>query len=239
MVRAELTDRASLAKALEGVDAVFAMTTPFEAGVDAETVQGMTLIDAATAAGVGHFVYSSVASANQRTGIPHFESKWEVEKHLAASGLDWTVTAPVFFFENISSPWLAADLTDGRYRQAMPTDRDLQMIGLATIGAFNAAVIDGREGFYGQRIDIASDELTGAQIATALSKALGRTVTFEVQPIEEVRAGFGEDMALMYEWFTEVGYEVDLDDLRARFPSVGWESFADWSVGAFATVEAS
>ena len=239
LVTGDMEDTASIASAAEGADSMFAVTSPFVAGTDHETVLGKNLVDGAVAAGIGHFVYSSVASADKETGIPHFESKWEVEKHLVASGLNWTVTAPVFFFENISSPWLAADLADGRYRQAMPTDRDLQMIGLAAIGAFNAAVIDGREGFYGQRIDIASDELTGPQTATALSEALGRTVTFDEQPIEEVQAGFGEDMALMYEWFTEVGYDVDLDDLRARFPSVGWESFADWSVGAFAPVEAS
>ncbi len=61
------------------------------------------------------------------------------------------------------------------------------------------------------------------------------TVTFDEQPIEEVRAAFGEDMALMYEWFNDVGYDVDIDALEARFPSVGWESFSDWSLGALAS----
>lgn len=148
--------------------------------------------------------------------------------------MNWTVTAPAFFFENISSPWLAADLANGRYRLAMPADRDLQMIGVAAIGAFNAVVIDRRGDSHGERIEIASDELTGAQTADAPAAAIGRTITFEEQPIEEVRAGFGEDMALMYRWFNEVGYDVDVANLKARFPSVSWESFADWSVGAFA-----
>ena len=49
MVRAEFADAGSLTGALEGVDAVFAMTTPFEAGVDAETAQGVALVDTATA----------------------------------------------------------------------------------------------------------------------------------------------------------------------------------------------
>ena len=235
LVVGDMDDTASIAAAAQGADSMFAVTSPFVLGTDHETVHGRNLVDGAVAAGVGHFVYSSVASADKETGIPHFESKWEVEKHLLESGLNWTVTAPVFFFENISSPWLAADLASGRYRQAMPTDRDLQMIGLAAIGAFNAVVIDGREDFYGERIDIASDELSGAQTAAVLSDATGRTVTFDEQPIEEVRAAFGEDMALMYEWFNEVGFDVDIDDLEARFPSVRWESFADWSVGTFAT----
>ncbi len=239
LVVGDMEDLASIAGAAQGVDSMFAVTSPFVLGTEHETVLGKNLVDGAVQAGVSHFVYSSVASADKETGIPHFESKWEVEKHVIESWLNWTVTAPVFFFENISSPWLAADLASGRYRQAMPADRALEMIGVAAIGAFNALVIDGREDFYGQRIDIASDELTGAQTAAALSEAVGRTITFGEQPIEEVRAGFGEDMALMYEWFNDVGYEVDIEDLEARFPNVAWQSFADWSVGAFATVGAA
>ena len=96
-------------------------TSPF-VGTDHETVHGKNLVDGAVQAGVSHFVYSSVASADKETGVPHFESKWEVEKHLSESGLNWTVSAPVFFFENISSPWLAADLENGQYRQAMPAE---------------------------------------------------------------------------------------------------------------------
>ncbi len=76
MVSAEFTDSGSLSTALAGVDAVFAMTTPFEAGVEAETAQGVALVDAAADAGVDHFVYSSVASADKTTGIPHFDSKY-------------------------------------------------------------------------------------------------------------------------------------------------------------------
>ncbi len=235
LVVGDMEDTASIAAAAQGTDSMFAVTSPFELGTAHEAVHGKNLVDGAVAAGVGHFVYSSVASADKKTGIPHFESKWAVEEHLIESGLNWTVTAPVFFFGNISSPWLAADLANGRYRQAMPTDRDLQMIGVAAIGAFNAVVIDGREDFYGERIDIASDELSGAQTAVALSEATGRTVTFDEQPIEEVRVAFGEDMALMYEWFNDVGFDVDIDDLGGRFPSVDWESFSDWSFGTFAT----
>ena len=42
-----------------------------------------------------------------------------------------------------------------------------------------------------------------------------------------------------YEWFNEVGYDVDLVRLHARFPSVGWASFSDWCVGALAPMGAS
>jgi uncharacterized protein YbjT (DUF2867 family) len=52
--------------------------------------------DAAKASG-GHLVFTSVGSANRHTGIPHFDSKYEVEKHTAKVGVRATILAPVSF----------------------------------------------------------------------------------------------------------------------------------------------
>src|SRR6266853_5500739 len=82
LVRASLEDTAALTKALEGATSLFAMTTPFEGGTQAETRQGISAADAAKAAGV-HLVFTSVGSANRQTGVPHFDSKYEVERHIA------------------------------------------------------------------------------------------------------------------------------------------------------------
>src|SRR5882672_9775933 len=101
LVRASLDDTAALTKALEGATSLFAMTTPFEGGPQAETRQGIAAADAAKAAGV-HLVFNSVGSANRQTGIPHFDSKYEVEKHIAKTGVRATILAPVYFMENLS-----------------------------------------------------------------------------------------------------------------------------------------
>src|SRR6201988_5202024 len=81
LVRASLEDTAALTKALEGATSLFAMTTPFEGGAKAERRQGISAADAAKAAGV-HLVFTSVGSADRHTGVPHFDSKYEVEKHI-------------------------------------------------------------------------------------------------------------------------------------------------------------
>ena len=73
------------------------MSTPFEAGFEAEVRQGSNVLEAAKAAGVGHLVYSSVASADRDTGIPQFETKAELERRLGGLGLARTVLAPVEF----------------------------------------------------------------------------------------------------------------------------------------------
>lgn len=64
--------------AARGMDAIFVVATPFEAGMEAEVRHGIAAADAAMAAGVGHLVYSSVANADKDTGIPHFDSKRQV-----------------------------------------------------------------------------------------------------------------------------------------------------------------
>src|SRR5712675_3140487 len=58
LVQASLEDTAALTKALEGATSLFAMTTPFEGGTQAETRQGISAADAAKAAGV-HLVFNS------------------------------------------------------------------------------------------------------------------------------------------------------------------------------------
>jgi uncharacterized protein YbjT (DUF2867 family) len=59
---------------MRGVGAVFALTTPFEAGMDAEVAQGHSIVAAAGDVQVPHLAFSSVASADQHTGVPHFDS---------------------------------------------------------------------------------------------------------------------------------------------------------------------
>src|SRR4029077_14798391 len=87
----DFTDRDSVVRAARGVDAVYAMSTPYEQGAEKEIAQGITITDAAEAAGVAHLTYSSVASANRATGVSHFDGKYEVEKHVQASGVPYTI----------------------------------------------------------------------------------------------------------------------------------------------------
>jgi uncharacterized protein YbjT (DUF2867 family) len=94
------------------------------------------------AAGVGHLIYSSVADANKKTGIPHFESKYLVEEHVAGLGIPYTISAPVAFMENIVAPWSIGALRQGTHAFAMPPKRVLQLVALADIGAFVATLAE-------------------------------------------------------------------------------------------------
>ena len=228
MVRAEFADAESLTTVLKGVDVVFAMTTPFEEGVDAETAQGVALVDAAAAAGVDHFVFSSVASANKATGIPHFDSKYRVEERLVSSDLRWSVIAPVYFMSNLLFPDILNGLKEGTYAIALPPGLPLQQIATEDIGAFAAHVLANPDEFAGTRIDIAGDELSSHQSANVLAGILGRPISVVEVPIDSIRS-FNEDLALMYEWFVTTGYAADIDGLRSSYPEVGWTRFAEWA----------
>lgn len=224
MTSVDFTDFDALVKIMQQVDTVFGMTTPFEAGVGAETVQGKTMADAAAKAGVGHFIFNSVGDANRSTGIPHFDSKYEVEKHLATLDLNYTIVGPTYFMDNLAYFNLQALKEEGMLRIAMPADRKLQQIAVEDIGRFVAWVVNERENMFGQRVNIAGDELSGEEAAAALSRVTGKEIRYEGFDPDVIRAQ-SEDLAIMYEWFISDGYTADMQLAKER----GFLSFEEWT----------
>jgi uncharacterized protein YbjT (DUF2867 family) len=228
VVAGDLGDPASIARAASDVDTMFLMGNSYEAGTEEEARQGIIAADAAKAAGVGHLIYSSVADADKKTGIPHFESKYLVEKHVAGLGIPYTISAPVAFMENFVAPWSIGALRQGTHAFAMDPKRVLQLVALADIGAFVAVLVERREQVFGKRFDFAGDELSGEEQAKILSQAIGRPIAYREIPIAVARQQ-SEDAALMFEWFDRVGYDADIAALQRDFPEVRWHSFANWA----------
>ncbi|WP_326794095.1 NmrA family NAD(P)-binding protein [Streptomyces sp. NBC_01808] len=129
----------------------------------AEVRQGKAVADAARAAGVGHFVYSSVGGAERHTGIDHFESKAEVERHVLTLGLPATVLRPVFFMNNLLH---YADAVGERVLSLpVKPDRPMQMIAADDIGFFAAHAFDEPQTYIGRQIELAGDEITFPEVA--------------------------------------------------------------------------
>lgn len=227
VVAGDFSDQDSLLRAAQGVDTIFFMTTPFEEGVDVETEQGLAMLQAAKDSSVGHVVFSSVASANLETGIPHFESKYKVEEAIVSSGVPYTIVAPVFFHENILSPWYLPGILEGAYSAAMPGDIELQHISVKSIGEVVATIIERGEREFGKRYDLASDSRTGNEVAELLSSKLGRSINYVGFPPDAMREA-NEDFAIMYQWFIDTGYSVDIDALKREFPDVDWLDVPTW-----------
>jgi uncharacterized protein YbjT (DUF2867 family) len=216
IVQGDLTDPASLQPALQDVHGVFAMSTPFEAGMEEEVEQGVRLADAAKAAGVRHYVYTSVASADRSTGIPHFDSKWQVERHIQQIALPATILRPVWFMENFGT-FCRPFILQGLLALPIRPDLKLQMIALKDIGEFGAAAFMRPEAFLGQAIDLAGDALTMPEVVAHLSRTMGKPIRYQQVPDDQAPVAFGDDLAAMFKWFNEVGYSVDIPALTHRF----------------------
>src|SRR5262249_28721644 len=226
LVRASLEDTAALTKALEGATSFFAMTTPFEGGTQAETRQGISAADAAKAAGV-HLVFTPIGSTNRQTGIPHFESKYEVEKHIARIGVRAAILAPVYFMENLY--FGKEQLAQGIYATPLQPTRKLAQVAVADIGAVAVRLFEDPDRFAGKRFDLGGDELTGNDVVAVLSRVTGRAFTYFQVPLEVIRQRMGEDAVKMYEWFDRIGYTVDRAGLSREFPDVAFHDFESWA----------
>ena len=129
LVQADLDDEASLRSALEGKLGVYAVQNTWEAGVEGEEEQGKRLARLAKEAGVQHFVYASVGSADQATGIPHFDNKYRIKETVRELGFpSYVILRPAFFMENWTSPFFKPGVDDGAVAIAVLPDTQIQMV---------------------------------------------------------------------------------------------------------------
>src|SRR6266851_2574978 len=195
IVKGDLDDEATLRRALPGAWGVFGIQNAGEAGVE-------------------HYVYTSVGSADKQTGVPHFDNKARIEE--TVRGLRFpshVILRPVFFMENLLAPF---SLQDSTLAWALGVSTKLQMIAVDDIGWFGARAFTDAAGLNRREIDLAGDVRTMPEAAEILTEALGRPIAFAQTPIEQVRQ-FSEDTALMLEWFEHVGYSADIAGLEREF----------------------
>ena len=225
VLKCDLNDRDCVDRAVDGAYGVFSVQAVWEEGIEGEIRQGKLLADSAKAAGVQHFVYSSVGCAQCDTGISFFDSKWQIERHIHALNLRSTILRPVFFMENLRDPMMSNSIRGGIFSLALPPNRSLQLISVDDIGAFTAIAFDNPGDWVGRAVDIAGDELTMVQIADRLSAALGLPVRYNEMPIEQLRS-MSPGYATMFEWFNRHGYSCNIPELRSWHP--GLSSFNTW-----------
>lgn len=174
LVSGDLESPEALERAMRPVSAVFAVT-PNETAPEREIAQGTNLVDAALRNDVRHFVFASVGAAERSTGLPFWESKWEIERHLSASGLPATVLRPVRFMENHTMRAPLGGIDDGELAHVFAPEVPVQLIAVDDIGAFVALALANPEEYVGQAIELAGDELPSTRIVELISKAPRRS----------------------------------------------------------------
>jgi uncharacterized protein YbjT (DUF2867 family) len=218
MLKGDFDDATSLAAAMDDAYGVFAVTNFWEHGYETEVNHGKQLVDAAAAAGVQHFVFTSVAGADNYTGIPHFDSKGEIEDYLRESGIAYSIVRPVEFMDNIA--YSRKQLMTGTYYDPRDSGQSHQWIAASDIGFFVGVAFDNPAAWKGRELDIAGDELTIAEYVDVLTVTMGLDVHHQQISWKSFEADAGEEMTLMVRWFDEEGFDVDVEALRQEYPGL-------------------
>jgi uncharacterized protein YbjT (DUF2867 family) len=233
VVQGDMDDRFAMDRVLEGAYGVFSVQNFGETGPEGEVKQGKILAVAAKVAGIQHFVYSSVGSSYRETGIPHFESKWRIEKHVREVGLPYTILRPVFFMHNWEM-MREQILASGTLVQPLDPDKRLQQVAAEDLGAFAALAFEQPDEWLGREVDLAGDQQTMPEIAAIFSRVIGREIHYFQVPWDQIEERMGEELTVMWRWFNDVGYEADITALRQEYPELttfeqylrhsGWEN---------------
>ena len=170
-------------------------------------------VEAARRAGAVHIV--KLSGLGTTPDSPLQSGRWhaETEAQIRAAGLPWTFLHPPYFMQNVlrAAPAIAATgvltaaMRDGRV--AMVDARDVAAVAVAALT---------RPGHAGQTHVITGPEaLTHEEVAAALAKASGRSVTYRDVPPAALRAQL-----------LAAGTPAWLVDVRMEFTEVLREGFA-------------
>lgn len=188
-VNGDLKDRASLDAAVRGVDTVITTATASQRGgedtLDSVDLQGtLNLIEAAKAAGVRRFVYTSIIAAVEGHPVPLFNIKGTCEAALARSGMEGVILAPSAFMEVwigmvVGIPLMAHQpitlIGQGDHRHNFISEADVAAFALAALD--NPAAANQRIGIGGPA------SYTWTEVVDAVGKAIGMQLPVHYLPL--------------------------------------------------------
>jgi uncharacterized protein YbjT (DUF2867 family) len=219
VVQGDLDNAESLEQAVTGADGVFSVQAFSDDNFDLEVHQGKLIAKIAKAAGVKHFVYSSVGSTDKNTGVPHFDSKAKVEAYIKEIGIPATILRPVFLMENWEM-FGRDSILNGTLMQPLSSETKLQQVSVNDVGAFAAIAFAKPSEWIGQEVDIAGDGATMTETAAIFSQIVGRPVNYVQLPWEQFQQFSGEELTIMYRWLENVGYSADISTRRKEYPNL-------------------
>ena len=228
LMQGDLEDPTALERAARGVYGIFSVQDFWAVGARREVQQGKNLAEAGKRAGVEHFVYSSVGGAERKSGIDHWESKWEIEKHIRKLGLPATMLRPAAFMENYYIDQVEIGILKGKLMDPIRGDKPYQTIATEDIGAFAALAFERPKEFIGLELEIAGSELTNPETAETFSRVLGKPVKFQLLPMPLVRVVLGKEFYQMFRWFNEEGFRADIKELRRRYSEIRLQTLEEW-----------
>lgn len=173
VVVGDIADPKVMARAMQGADAVYHVGPTLH---PQEREMGFAAIDAARAAGVRHFVFSSVLHAIITDLIQH-EIKRDIEEYLISSGMEFTILQPA----NYMLPHrLVPVFENGVFRLSWSLERYQSMVDIADVAEVAATVLTDGDRHGGATYELAAPgRLTAHDIAAVISRVLGREIATE------------------------------------------------------------
>ena len=188
----DLSDRGSIARALDGVDAVLLSSADGPDKVSWET----NVIDEAKAAGVRRIVKVSTMGADPASPMPPLAWHGQIEDHLQASGVPSVVLHSCFYMTNLLAS--AEPIRQMGKLFAAAAGAKIAMIDPRDTGAVAAVAVTSDE-HVGRTLDLTGPEPVSYELAAdALSRATGGTIEFVDIPDEAAKAALAE--AGLPEW---------------------------------------
>jgi uncharacterized protein YbjT (DUF2867 family) len=196
VVQADLSRPETLEAAFAGAYGVFLVTSFQEAGAD-EPKQAIAAVNAAKAAGVKHFIWSTLPNVETisrgKLEVPHFTGKAKIERVVREAGFAYHsfVIAP-FYYQNLLGPLAPQQQADGTAAWTLPLDPEPRVIHMGDItelgpivaGAFSQPELAG----HGEHLPLVGDFLSFNEILATL-KRQGHNYSFKQVP-KEVFAGW-------------------------------------------------
>ena len=222
MLEGNLDDISSYRSYLENIDTVFFVQS-MEQGCDNEIKQGKVFIKAVAEQGIKHLVYSSVLGADLNTGVPHFDSKNELEKFIKQNGITYTILRPASFNENFLNPEITKRIIKGKL--VMPLHKNViqQFISTNDIGKITTQVINKPDSYKNKTISIATDEKQMHEVADIFSQVLNKKITYNKLPGIITRLVMGKNLYKMFTYMNKNNFKAveDIDALKKEFSGLG------------------
>ncbi len=236
VVAVDIDDIDSLHRAFSGAYGAFCVTFFWaHFSPEKELAEAKAMATAAKQAGLQHVIWSTLEDTRKwvplsdnrmptlmgRYKVPHFDAKGEADQVFKELGVPTTLLPTSFYWENLIYFGMGPKKgPDGKLAVTFPMgDKKLPGIAAEDIGKCAYAIFKKGRQYIGKTVGIAGEHLTGAQMAAALTKVLGKDVRYnDVSP--EIYRGLGfpgaDDLGNMFQFKRD----FNEDFCSARDPKV-------------------
>lgn len=183
----DLSDAATVDRALEGISIVYCVGPACH---PKEREMGFLMVDAASKAGVRHFIFSSVLHAIVTELVQH-EIKRDIEEYLVGSGLEYTILQPTNYMLPLK---LKPVFADNIFHFSWDFDRLQSMVDLGDLAELVLLIAQDPERHAAATYELASEGRYSAHdLRAIIAKVTGREIALEkITPEVYLKAVFGD-----------------------------------------------